>query len=142
MKKLSKSKTQKPKLCPHCPFISFLPIIMAERITYTRQKEPLSPYKICQELRAFAKTHHIAFNKCPTSPKQKQWSATSMPKQNHGKFWPIVRPLIWEKAQQLYQEEQAKTMGTDFKGITATKADLREGGFFYKAKLIVLRNLW
>jgi hypothetical protein len=50
--------------------------------------------------------------------------------------------MIWEKAQQLYQEDQAKTMGTDFKGITATKAELREGGFFYQAKLIVLRNLW
>jgi len=33
-------------------------------------------------------------------------------------------------------------MGTDFKGITATKAELREGGFFYQAKLIVLRDLW
>jgi hypothetical protein len=50
--------------------------------------------------------------------------------------------MIWEKAQQLYQEAQTKTMGTDFKGITATKAELREGGFFYQAKLIVLRNLW
>jgi len=59
-----------------------------------------------------------------------------------GKFWPAVRPLIWEKAQQLYQEEQAKTMGTDFKGITATKAELREGGYFHQAKLIVLRDLW
>lgn len=62
--------------------------------------------------------------------------------QNYGKFWSKVRPLIWEKAQQLYQEAQAKTMGTDFKGITATKAELREGGFFYQAKLIVLRDLW
>jgi len=64
-----------------------------------------------------------------------------MPKQNHGKFWPKVRPLIWEKAQQLYQEEQAKTMGTDFKGITATHKELREAGYFHTAKLIVLRNL-
>jgi hypothetical protein len=69
MKKLSKSKTQEPKLCPHCPLISFLPIIMAERIIYTRQKEPLSLYKICQQLGAFAKTHHITFNKCPHFPK-------------------------------------------------------------------------
>jgi hypothetical protein len=61
---------------------------------------------------------------------------------NHGKFWPTVRPLIWEKAQQLYQEEQAKTMGTDFKGITATHKELREGGYFHTAKLIVLKNLW
>ena len=61
---------------------------------------------------------------------------------NHGKFWPKVRPLIWEKAQQLYQEDQAKTMGTDFKGITATHKELREGGYFHTAKLIVLRNLY
>jgi len=62
--------------------------------------------------------------------------------QNHGKFWPKIRPLIWEKAQQLYQEEQAKTMGTDFKGITATHKELRESGYFHTAKLIVLRNLY
>ena len=58
------------------------------------------------------------------------------------KFWPRVRPLIWEKAQQLYQEEQVKGMGDDFTGITATRGELREGGFFYQAKLIVLRDLW
>jgi len=61
---------------------------------------------------------------------------------NHGKFWPTVRPLIWEKAQQLYQEEQAKTMGTDYKGITATHKELREAGYFHTAKLIILRNLY
>jgi len=33
-------------------------------------------------------------------------------------------------------------MGEDFKGITATGKELREGGYFYTAKLIVLRNLW
>jgi hypothetical protein len=50
--------------------------------------------------------------------------------------------MIWEKAQQLFQEEQAKTMGSDFKGLTATKKELREAGYFHTAKLIVLRNLW
>jgi hypothetical protein len=50
--------------------------------------------------------------------------------------------MIWEKAQQLYQEEQAKTMGTDFKGITATHKQLRESGYFHTAKLIILRNLY
>lgn len=59
-----------------------------------------------------------------------------------GKFWPRVRAMIWDKAQQLFQEEQARGVSDDFKGITATKAELREGGFFYQAKLIVLRNLW
>lgn len=63
-------------------------------------------------------------------------------KQCKGKFWPHVRALIWEKAQQLYQQEQARTMGSDFKGITAERRELREGGYFYQAKLIVLRNLW
>jgi hypothetical protein len=53
-----------------------------------------------------------------------------------------VRALIWEKAQQLFQEEQTKTMGVDFKGVTATRRELREGGYFYAAKLIVLRDLW
>lgn len=58
-----------------------------------------------------------------------------------GKFWPCIRPLIWEKAQQLYQEQQEKTMCTDFKGLTANKRELREGGYFHRAKIIVLRNL-
>jgi hypothetical protein len=59
-----------------------------------------------------------------------------------GKFWPKVRALIWEKAQELYQTEQALTMGSDFKGLTATRQELREGGYFYRAKLIVLANLY
>jgi len=50
--------------------------------------------------------------------------------------------MIWEKAQELYQMEQAKTMGKDFKGIRAERSELWEGGYFYTAKLIVLRNLW
>jgi len=66
-----------------------------------------------------------------------------VPKQRRpGKFWPQVRAMIWEKAQELYQMEQAKTMGDDFKAITAERKELREGGYFYQAKLIVLRNLW
>ena len=59
-----------------------------------------------------------------------------------GKFWPQVRTQIYEKAQQLFQEQQARTMRNDFKGITATKKELREAGYVYTAKLIVLRNLW
>ena len=38
--------------------------------------------------------------------------------------------------------EQARTMDSDFKGITAERSELREGGYFYRAKLIVLQNLW
>jgi hypothetical protein len=59
-----------------------------------------------------------------------------------GKFWPQVRALIWEKAQELYQMENAKTMKDDFKGLTATKKELREGGYFQTAKLIILREIW
>jgi hypothetical protein len=66
-----------------------------------------------------------------------------MPKQKtRGKFWPHVRALIWEKAQELYQMENAKTMKDDFKGTTATRKELREGGYFQTAKLIILRELW
>jgi hypothetical protein len=67
-----------------------------------------------------------------------------MPKRQRrtGGFWPQVRAMIWDKAQQLYQMEQAISMGEDFKGITATPGELREGGYFYQAKLIVLRNIW
>jgi len=59
-----------------------------------------------------------------------------------GKFWPQVRTQIYEKAQQLFQEQQARTMKQDFKGLTATKRELREAGYVYTAKLIVHRNLW
>jgi len=52
------------------------------------------------------------------------------------------RPLIWEKVQELYQMDQAKGMGEDFKDITATSKELREGGYFHTAKLIVLRGLY
>ena len=58
-----------------------------------------------------------------------------------GKFWPYVRLLIWDKAQELFQEKQASSMGEDFKGITATRKELREGGYYDEAKLIVLNNL-
>jgi hypothetical protein len=33
-------------------------------------------------------------------------------------------------------------MRDDFTGITAERKELREGGYFYTAKLLVLRNLW
>jgi hypothetical protein len=60
--------------------------------------------------------------------------------QKPSKFWPTVRQLIWEKGQQLYQEEQARIMGADHKGVTATRKELREAGNFHTAKLIILRN--
>lgn len=59
-----------------------------------------------------------------------------------GKFWPPVRRLIWQKAEQLFQEEQARTMGQDFKAITAERRELREDGYFHTAKILVLRELY
>ncbi|MEM3551039.1 MAG: hypothetical protein QXN87_02205 [Candidatus Bathyarchaeia archaeon] len=38
--------------------------------------------------------------------------------------------------------ENTKTMKNDFKGTTATRKELREGGYFHTPKLIVSRNLW
>ena len=59
-----------------------------------------------------------------------------------GKFWPYIRPLIWQKAQELFQEDEERTMGNDFTGNTATQAELTEGGYFHDAKLIILDELW
>lgn len=58
---------------------------------------------------------------------------------NQGKFWPRVRAMIWEKAEELFMAEQARTM--DFY-TRPEKCELLEGGYFHEAKLIVLRNLW
>jgi hypothetical protein len=49
--------------------------------------------------------------------------------------------LIWEKAQELYQQDESRGMSSDFTGTTATKKELREGGYYHQAKLIVLREL-
>jgi len=56
-----------------------------------------------------------------------------------GRFWPHVRAMIWEKAEELFMAEQAKTM--DFYN-RPEKCELREGGYFHQAKLIVLRDLF
>ncbi|MEM3641473.1 MAG: hypothetical protein QXU45_09595 [Candidatus Bathyarchaeia archaeon] len=63
---MSKSKIQEPKLCPNCPLIALLPIITANRIAYTREKERLAPHKICQQLRALWLKHpYITLEGCP-----------------------------------------------------------------------------
>jgi len=56
-----------------------------------------------------------------------------------GKFWPQVRAMIWEKAEELFMQDQMRTMDCD---IRPERCELREGGYFYTAKLIVLRDLW
>jgi hypothetical protein len=55
-----------------------------------------------------------------------------------GKFWPKVRRQIWAKAQELFQTDEARTMGEDFKGITAERSELRESGYYATAKTLVL----
>ena len=59
-----------------------------------------------------------------------------------GKFWPPVRALIWDKATQMFMEEQARTMGEDWKAITPEKKELRELGLFQEAKVLILRELY
>lgn len=60
-------------------------------------------------------------------------------RQCKGKFWPHVRALIWEKAEELFMQDQARTMDCYIK---PERCELREGGYFDEAKLVVLRNLW
>jgi len=58
-----------------------------------------------------------------------------------GKFWPKVRREIWVRAQSLFQCEQARTLKEDFTGITAEPSELKEGGYYYTAKVMVLRDI-
>jgi hypothetical protein len=58
-----------------------------------------------------------------------------------GQFWPKVRRQIWAKAQELFQTDEARTMGDDFKGITAERSELREGGYYATAKTLVLTEV-
>jgi hypothetical protein len=55
-----------------------------------------------------------------------------------GKFWPAVREQIWQKAEELFMREQIRTLDLDVK---PERCELREGGYFSTAKLIVLSNL-
>ncbi|MCW4003624.1 MAG: hypothetical protein NWE95_06915 [Candidatus Bathyarchaeota archaeon] len=63
----------------------------------------------------------------------------SKPQRNKGKFWPTVRAMIWEKAEELFMQEQARTLDLYNR---PEKCELREGGYLHEAKLIVLRELW
>jgi len=62
-----------------------------------------------------------------------------MQPQPKGKFWPTVRVMIWEEAERLFMQEQARTMDCYIK---PERYELREGGYFHTAKLTVLRNLY
>lgn len=61
-------------------------------------------------------------------------------KQLKGKFWPKVRVMIWEKAEQLFQEEQARTMDNDFKAITPERKELREHFKYFNSVSILSVN--
>jgi len=60
-------------------------------------------------------------------------------RKQQGKFLPQVRARIWEKAEELFMQEQARIMDCY---IRPKRCELREGGYLYTAKLIVLRDLW
>ena len=56
-----------------------------------------------------------------------------------GKFWPAVRALIWETAYELHIADfHAQHEGNP---TWPTRAELREDGYFYEAKLRVLRDI-
>ena len=101
-------------------------------------KNPTRPHPILGTLDIY-----IEAVRCKTLNQfQQQEDPPTMTPLKKGKFWPYVRPLIWEKAQELFQEDEERTMGNDFTGNTATRAELREGGYFHEAKLIILDELW
>ena len=56
-----------------------------------------------------------------------------------GKFWPWVRELIWEKAEELHAADFYDS--NDENITTPTRRELREGGYFYQAKCLVLREI-
>jgi len=56
-----------------------------------------------------------------------------------GKFWPWVRELIWQEAESLHAADFHKSHEENI--IPPTRKELREFGYFYAAKLIVLRDL-
>jgi hypothetical protein len=57
--------------------------------------------------------------------------------QKKGNFWPEVRVAIWAKAEELFMQEQMRTMDCD---VRPERSELLEGGFFERAKIIVLRE--
>ena len=54
-------------------------------------------------------------------------------------FWKQVRELIWERAYELYYMDCAREGFTP--PTTPERRELREAGYFYTAKLDVLRRL-
>jgi hypothetical protein len=52
--------------------------------------------------------------------------------------WSKVRARIWIKAEQLFMQEQLRTMDCDIK---PERCELKEGGYFDQAKTLVLREV-
>ncbi|KON30624.1 hypothetical protein AC482_03415 [miscellaneous Crenarchaeota group-15 archaeon DG-45] len=55
------------------------------------------------------------------------------------RFWPWVRERIWEKAYELHAGDFQRSHGEN--PTTPTRRELREDGYFHRAKLIVLREV-
>jgi hypothetical protein len=55
-----------------------------------------------------------------------------------GRFWPRVRERIWLKAEELYMNEHPEAAT---RGLRPERRELREGGYFERAKILVLREL-
>ena len=56
-----------------------------------------------------------------------------------GKFWPAVRARIWEVAEEMHAKDFYD--GHEENITPPTRHELREGGYFYTAKCIVLRDI-
>ena len=52
--------------------------------------------------------------------------------------WSKVRAQIWVKAEELFMQEQIRTWDCP---VTPERSELREGGYFDRAKLNVLREV-
>jgi hypothetical protein len=52
--------------------------------------------------------------------------------------WKKVRAQIWVKAEEIFMQEQMRHFDCD---ITPERCELQEGGYFDRAKLIVLREV-
>jgi hypothetical protein len=57
-----------------------------------------------------------------------------------GKFWPWVRELIWVKAEELHAADFHRVHEENI--TPPTRGELREGGYFHEAKLMVLREIY
>ena len=53
--------------------------------------------------------------------------------------WRKVRKRIWVKAEELFMQEQMQAFDCDIK---PERCELREGGYYDLAKLIVLREIY